>query len=215
MSRAAILALCCGLLSTGCDGSRSEAPPKGSSIASSRLEATAPILVGQQSGLAVVVSSAASAPPARAFGAAVGIDATLRWVHVAIYQLDAGESFVFADQRPRLTLSLADGPIEDLTFGAVLNSPAAQRTTVPALALETFSGARLPRGGVIRALAAFDVAVELGTATAGELRVGSATVPLRPARLDVDGLEDLWEASSRELVVARLAAATAAEPQTK
>lgn len=215
MDRAALaFALCCGLLNAGCDG-RSDDAPKGASIASARLDATAPILVGQQSGLAVVVSSAASAPPAREFGAAIGIDATLRWVHVAIYQLDAGEEFAFADQRPRLTLSLADGPIEDLTFGAVLNSPAAQRTTVPALALETFSGARLPRGGVIRALAAFDVAVDLGTAKAGELRIGSATVPLRPARLDLDGLEDLWEASSRELVVARLAAATAAEPQTK
>ncbi|MBK6942758.1 MAG: hypothetical protein IPH13_21505 [Planctomycetes bacterium] len=215
MIRAATLALVCGLLTAGCDGSRSEDAPNASSVVSSRLESTAPILVGQQAGLAVVVSAAASAPPAGAFGAAVGIDGTLRWVHVAIYQLDAGESFAFAEERPRLTLSLADGPIDDLTFGAALGLAAAQRTTVPALALETFSGTRLPRGGVVRALAAFDVAVDLGTVSAGELRIGTTSVPLRPARLDVDGLEDLWEASSRELVVARLAAATATEPQTK
>lgn len=215
IARTVAFAALIALAPLGCGDSTPRDTEPQSSSANPLAVVTAPILTGQQAGLTVVVSAAAAAPPAREFRAAVGVDATLRWVHVAIFQLDAGESFAFGPERPRLRLDMADGPLEDMTFGAALARPEAERTSVPALALETFADTTLRRGGVIRALAAFDVAVDLGKATAGELRVGSLAIPLAPGRLDVDGLEDLWEASSREIVVARLAAATAAEPQNK
>lgn len=212
MQRAFVLSLGLVLQVVGCDGSGSEVGRSTSTDGPPRSAPTAAILTGQRSGLAVVVSSAATAARARDFTAAVGVDATLRWVHVAIYQLDAGESFAFGPERPRLTLHLEGGPTEDTTFGAALTRPEAARTTVPALALETFAGTQLRRGSLVRALAAFDVEVDLGAATGGEFRVGGTVIPLGRGRLDVDGLEDLWEARSREIVVARLAAATAAEP---
>lgn len=213
--RVAVACVLASVGSWGCDGSPSDSTPTPTATDSNRGAASAAILTGQRSGLAVVVSAVATAPRGPEFATAVGVDLPLRWVHVAIYQLDAGESFAFGDQRPRLTLRTPAGTLEDITFGASLAHAEAARTAVPALALESFGGTHLRQGTMVRALAAFDVEVNLAEMEGGELRVGGVGIPLQLGRIDVDGLEDLWEASSRELVVARLAAATAKEPEPK